>query len=305
MARFPVGGRGPVGLAVDAATIWVVRSRRRRGGAARPRDRPGRGQDRARSRAVRGRARGRRFRPSLVAVGAGAGWVATAPRRRGPRRLGQQPRGRGDQARPPGPRGIAVAGRIVWVAQGGHGLARIDAASQPAARDDPARRPGRPDRDRRRHGLGRRSVDGPRPEAAGAVARIDAGTGRVREVVPAACRPAWPPGSGASGSRSGTPPAGRWSASGRGEPRRSCAGCPPWGSWPSAAAPSGRPTAAGRGVPARSRPVPVQRGVGLTRRGPAMTRAASSVPAVDGGMGTVGGVWQTRQPCTPSSSPMT
>ena len=24
MARFPVGGRGPVGLAVDAATVWVV-----------------------------------------------------------------------------------------------------------------------------------------------------------------------------------------------------------------------------------------------------------------------------------------
>jgi hypothetical protein len=128
-ARFPVGGPGPVGLAVDAATIWVVRP----DADEVVRLDPGSGRVVARIplgplpfEAAPG---DRRFQPSLVAVGAGAAWVASA---------------RGAVARVDpvanrvaavirlahrDPAGIAVAGRIVWVAQGGHGLARVDVAT--------------------------------------------------------------------------------------------------------------------------------------------------------------------------------
>jgi hypothetical protein len=183
-ARFPVAGPGPVGLAVDAATVWVVRSDadevvrldlRTGGVVARiplgplpfevaPGD--------------------RRFLPSLVAVGAGAGWVATA---------------RGAVARIDAasnrvvavirlsrrdPSGIAVAGRIVWVAQGGHGLARIDAATNRLL--GAVRLPLRAERtatDGATLWVGGRSTDRSF-EVPGAVARVDAATGSVREVVP-------------------------------------------------------------------------------------------------------------------------
>jgi DNA-binding beta-propeller fold protein YncE len=183
-ARFPVGGPGPVGLAVDAATVWVVRP---------DTDEVVRldlGSGRVVARIPLGPlpfevAPGdRRFLPSLVAVGAGAGWVAT---------------GRGAVARVdaagnrvvalirlahPEPRGLAVAGRVVWVAQGGHGLARIDAATNRLL--GPVRLPLRADRvatDGATIWAGGRSTDRSF-EVAGAVARIDAATGRVREVVP-------------------------------------------------------------------------------------------------------------------------
>jgi streptogramin lyase len=183
-ARFPVAGQGPVGLAVDAATVWmvrpdadeVVRLDLRTGGVmariplgplpyeAAPGD--------------------RRFQPSLVAVGAGAGWVATA---------------RGAVARVDAagnrvvavirlprrdPAGIAVAGRVVWVAQGGHGLARIDAATNRLL--GPVRLPLRADRvatDGATIWVGGRSTDR-LVDTAGAVARVDGATGRVRQVVP-------------------------------------------------------------------------------------------------------------------------
>jgi virginiamycin B lyase len=183
-ARFPAGGQNPAGLAVDAGTIWVVH----------PdtdevvRLDPGTGRVVARIRLGRlpfQVAPGdRRFRPSLVAVGAGAGWVVS---------------GRGAVARidaasnrvvaviklpPEGPEGIAVAGRIVWVAEGGHGLARIDAATnrllgtvrldlyaERVAADGGTIWVGGPTTD-------------PSFETAGAVARIEAVTGRVREIVP-------------------------------------------------------------------------------------------------------------------------
>jgi len=119
-----------------------------------------------------------------VAVGAGAGWVAS---------------GRGAVARidaasnrvvavlklpPEGPVGIAVAGRTVWVAEGGHGVARIDAATNRLL--GTVRLDVQADRVAADGGtiwVGGRSTD-PSFEAAGAVARIDAATGRVREIVP-------------------------------------------------------------------------------------------------------------------------
>ena len=126
----------------------------------------------------------RRFLPSLVAVGAGAGWVAT---------------GRGAVARidlasnrvvaviklpPASPAGIAVAGGSVWVAAGGDGLARIEAATNRllgTIRLDLYA-------ERVAVGGGALWVGGPTTdpivEVAGAVARIDAATGRVRAVVP-------------------------------------------------------------------------------------------------------------------------
>ena len=126
----------------------------------------------------------RRFLPSLVAVGAGAGWVAT---------------GRGAVARidlasnrvvavikllPGSPAGIAVAGGSVWVAAGGDGVARIEAATNrllgTIRLDIYAERVAA--------GGGAVWVGGPTTdpivEIAGAVARIDAATGRVREIVP-------------------------------------------------------------------------------------------------------------------------
>jgi virginiamycin B lyase len=183
-ARFPAGGPNPAGLAVDAATIWV----------AQPdtdevvRLDPGTGRVVARIRLgplpflfAPG---DRHFRPSLVAVGAGAGWVGTgrgAVARIDPAsnrvvaviRLARQ-----------GAEGIAVAGRIVWVAQGGRGLARIDAATNRLL--GMVRLDLQADRVAADGGtiwVGGRSTD-PRVEAAGAVARIDAATGRVRELVP-------------------------------------------------------------------------------------------------------------------------
>jgi DNA-binding beta-propeller fold protein YncE len=182
--RFPVGGQGPFGLAVDAATIWVVRP---------DSDEVVRldlGTGRVVARIPLGplpfeAAPGdRRFLPSLVAAGAGAGWVAS---------------GRGAVARIDAaanrvvavirlahrdPAGLAVAGRIVWVAQGGHGLARIDAATNRLL--GPVRLPLRADRvatDGATLWAGGRSTDRSF-EVPGAVARVDAATGRVREVVP-------------------------------------------------------------------------------------------------------------------------
>ena len=127
-ARFPVGCRDPFGLAVDAGTIWV----------AQPdtdevvRLDLGTGREVARVRLgplpFEVAPGDRRFRPSLVAVGAGAGWVAT--------RRGAVARVDAASNRvvavirlpQPGSAGIVVAGHVVWVAQG-HGLTRIDAAS--------------------------------------------------------------------------------------------------------------------------------------------------------------------------------
>jgi hypothetical protein len=184
VARFPAGGPNPAALAVGAGTIWVVH----------PdtdevvRLDPGTGRVVARIKlgplpfqVVAG---DRRFLPSLVAVGAGAGWVAS---------------GRGAVARidlasnrvvaviklPPGsPAGIAVAGGSVWVAGGGDGVARIEAATNRllgAIRLDLYA-------ERVAVGGGAIWVGGPTTdpivEIAGAVARIDAATGRVREIIP-------------------------------------------------------------------------------------------------------------------------
>jgi len=84
----------------------------------------------------------------------------------------------------PGPEGIAVAGRIVWVAAGGRGMARIDAATNRLLR--PVRldvQAGRVATDGATIWVGGRSRD-PRVERAGAVARIQGATGGVREIVP-------------------------------------------------------------------------------------------------------------------------
>jgi DNA-binding beta-propeller fold protein YncE len=179
-----VGGPGPAALAVDAATAWVARP----GGDEVVRLDLGSG------RVVARIALGplpfepapgdRRFRPSLVAVGAGAGWVASD-------------RGAVARVDPAGnrvtavvrlahqhPTGMAVDGRTVWVAQGGHGLARIDAASNRLL--GPVRLGLRADRvatDGATVWVGGRSA-GRDGGAAGAVARIDAATGKVRQVVP-------------------------------------------------------------------------------------------------------------------------
>jgi virginiamycin B lyase len=183
-ARFPVGGRDPVGLAVDASTIWV----------AHPDTDEVVRLDLGTGRAVAGIRLGplpfevapgdRRFQPSLVAVGAGAGWVAT--------RRGAVARVDAASNRVvavirlphPSPAGIVVAGRIVWVAQGGHGLARIDAASNRLL--GTIRLGLRADRiatDGATIWVGGRSLDRG-PEPAGAVAGIDAATGQVRQVIP-------------------------------------------------------------------------------------------------------------------------
>jgi glutamine cyclotransferase len=183
-ARFPAGGRNPAGLAVDAGTIWVVypdtdevvRLDARTGQVV--------------ARIKLGRlpfefaAGDRRFRPSLMAVGAGAGWVATA---------------RGAVARidaasnrvvsviklaGQGLKGMAVAGRIVWVAQGSRGMARIDAATNRLLR--PVRLDVQADRvatDGATIWVSGRSTD-PRVETAGAVARIQDATGGLREIIP-------------------------------------------------------------------------------------------------------------------------
>jgi virginiamycin B lyase len=184
VARFPAGGPNPAGLAVGAGTIWVVHP---------DTDEVVRlelGTGRVVARIKLGRlpfqvgAGDRRFVPSLVAVGAGAGWVAS---------------GRGAVARidaasnrvvavitllPELPADIAVAGRSVWVAAGGDGLARIEAATNrllgTIGLDLYAERVA--------VGGGAVWVGGPTTdpivEMAGGVARIDAATGGVRAVVP-------------------------------------------------------------------------------------------------------------------------
>jgi virginiamycin B lyase len=183
-ARFPAGGPNPVGLAVDAGTIWVVHRDTDEVVRLDPRT----GQVEARIRLgplpFQVAPGDRRFLPSLVAVGAGAGWVvsdrgavaridAASNRVVAMVKLGRQGAG-----------GIAVAGRIVWIAQGGHGMARIDAASNRLLRT--VRLDVQADRvaaDGATIWVGGRSMD-PSLESAGAVARIDAATGRVREIVP-------------------------------------------------------------------------------------------------------------------------
>ena len=184
VARFPAGGRNPAGLAVGAGTIWVVHPDTDEVVRLDP------GTGRVVARIKLGRlpfevAPGdHRFLPSLVAVGAGAGWVAT---------------GRGAVARidlasnrvvaviklsPGSPAGIAVAGGSVWVAAGGDGVARIDAATNRLL--GTLRLDLYPERVA--VGGGAVWVGGPTTdpivEMAGAVARIDAATGRVRAIVP-------------------------------------------------------------------------------------------------------------------------
>jgi len=182
--RFPAGGLDPAGLAVDATTVWVVH----RDTDEVVRVDPGTGRVVARIRLdplpFEFAPGDRRFLPSLVAVGAGAGWVASA---RGAVaridaasnrvvaviRLARQ-----------APAGIAVAGRTVWVAEGGHGMARIDAATNRLL--GTIRLDVHADRVATDGGaiwVGGRSTD-PSSESAGAVARIDAATGGVREIVP-------------------------------------------------------------------------------------------------------------------------
>jgi virginiamycin B lyase len=184
VARFPAGGRNPAGLAVGAGTIWVVHPDTDE--VVRLDPTTGRVVARIKLGPLPFQvgAGDRRFLPSLVAVGAGAGWVAT---------------GRGAVARieaasnrvvavikilPGTPAGIAVAGRTVWVAAGGDGVARIEAATNRllgTIRLDLYA-------ERVTVGGGALWVGGPTTdpivEIAGAVARIDAATGRVREIVP-------------------------------------------------------------------------------------------------------------------------
>jgi DNA-binding beta-propeller fold protein YncE len=184
VARFPAGGRNPAGLAVGAGTIWVVHPDTDE--VVRLDSRTGQVVARIRLGPLPFQfAPGdRRFLPSLVAVGAGAGWVAS---------------GRGAVARidaasnrvvavikllPQLPAGIAVAGGSVWVAAGGDGVARIEAATNRLLGAI------RLDLYAERVAVGGRAiwVGGPTTdpivEVAGAVARIDAATGRVREIVP-------------------------------------------------------------------------------------------------------------------------
>jgi virginiamycin B lyase len=183
-ARFPVGGQNPAGLAVGAGTLWVAHSDTDTVVRLDPRT------GRVIARIPLGLlpfevARGdRHFVPSVVAVGAGAGWVATA---------------RGAVARidpatnhvvavirlaPKGPAGIAVAGRSVWVAEGSDGVARIDAATNRLL--GTIRLDLQAERVAAAGGVvwvGGPTTD-PSFEVAGAVARIDAATGHVEEIVP-------------------------------------------------------------------------------------------------------------------------
>jgi virginiamycin B lyase len=184
VARFPAGGPNPAGLAVGAGTIWVTH----------PdtdevvRLDPGTGRVVARIKldplSFQVAPGDRRFLPSLVAVGAGAGWVGT---------------GRGAVARidlasnrvvavikllPASPAGIAVAGGSVWVAAGGDGVARIEAATNRLL--GTIRLDLHAERVAASGGtiwVGGPTTD-PIVEIAGGVARIDAATGRVQEIVP-------------------------------------------------------------------------------------------------------------------------
>jgi outer membrane protein assembly factor BamB len=184
VARFPAGGPNPAGLAVGAGTIWVTHPDTDEVVRLDP------GTGRVVARIKLGQlpfqvAPGdRRFRPSLVAVGAGAGWVGT---------------GRGVVARidlasdrvvaviklsPRLPAGLAVAGDSVWVAVGGDGVARIEAATNRLL--ELIRLDFHAERVAVAGGgiwVGGPTTD-PIVEMAGAVARIDAATGVVRAVVP-------------------------------------------------------------------------------------------------------------------------
>jgi glutamine cyclotransferase len=198
VARFPAGGRNLAGLAVGAGTVWVVQPDADQVVRLDP------GTGRVVARIDLGRlpfevAPGdRRFKPSLVAVGAGAGWVATA---------------RGALARvdpasnrvvavvrlpPGGPAGIAVAGGSVWVAAGAHGVARIDAATNRLRGTIPLE----VQAERVAAGGGQVWVGGPTTdpsfESPGAIARIDAATGRVRTVIPSALPTGMAAGHGAA-----------------------------------------------------------------------------------------------------------
>jgi streptogramin lyase len=182
-ARFPAGGSSPAGLAVDATTVWVAHP----GTDEVVRVAPGTGRVVARIRLdplpFESAAGDRRFRPSLVAVGAGAAWVASA--RGAVARIDGASNRVVTVVKLPhqGAAGIAVAGRIVWVAEGGHGVARIDAATNRLL--GTIRLDVQADRVATDGGaiwVGGRSRD-PSAESAGAVVRIDAGTGHVREIV--------------------------------------------------------------------------------------------------------------------------
>jgi virginiamycin B lyase len=184
VARFPAGGPNPAGLAVGAGTIWVTHPDTDE--VVRLDPTTGRVVARIKLAPLpfQVAAGDRRFVPSLVAVGVGAGWVAT---------------GRGAVARidaasnrvvavikllPGSPAAIAVAGGSVWVATGGEGVVRIEAATNrlvgTIGLDLYAERVA--------VGDGVIWVGGPTTdpivEIAGAVARIDAATGGVREIVP-------------------------------------------------------------------------------------------------------------------------
>jgi hypothetical protein len=184
VARFPAGGPNPAGLAAGAGTIWVTHPDTDE--VVRLDPTTGRVVARIKLDPLPFQVApaDRRFLPSLVAVGAGAGWVATA---------------RGAVARidaasnrvvavitllPASPAAIAVAGGSVWVAAGGDGVARIEAATNRLLGSI------RLDLYAERLAVGRGAiwVGGPTTdpivEIAGAVARIDAATGRVREIVP-------------------------------------------------------------------------------------------------------------------------
>src|SRR5215218_8065975 len=174
VARFPAGGPNPAGLAVGAGTIWVVHPDTDEVVRLDPET------GRVVARIKLGRlpfqvAPGdRRFLPSLVAVGAGAGWVAT---------------GRGAVARidaasnrvvavikllPERPAAIAVGGGVARIEAATNrllGTIRLDLYAERVAAGGGVIWVGGPTTD-------------PIVEIAGAVARIDAATGRVREIVP-------------------------------------------------------------------------------------------------------------------------
>jgi virginiamycin B lyase len=184
VARFPAGGPNPAGLAVGAGTIWVTHPDTDE--VVRLDPTTGRVVARIKLGPLPFQVApaDRRFLPSLVAVGAGAGWVATA---------------RGAVARidaasnrvvavitllPGRPAAIAIAAGSVWVATGGEGLARIEAATNRLLETI------RLDLYAERVAVGGRAiwVGGPTTdpivEIAGAVARIDPATGGVREIIP-------------------------------------------------------------------------------------------------------------------------
>jgi streptogramin lyase len=186
-ARFPAGGPNPAGLAVDAATIWVVHPDTDE--VVRLDPRTGRVVARIRLGPLPFQfAPGdRRFLPSLVAVGAGAGWVGTS---------------RGAVARIDAASNRVVA--LVKLGRQGAGGIAVGSTSEPIGWLPTAGRSGsvvpRPIRASRRLGL----WPGSTPPAA-----VSARSSQV------ACRLAWPSVSERSGSPSGTLLERRWSASRR------------------------------------------------------------------------------------------